>query len=142
MFVSIYSCFILLTRPPIESCFRSSCPIAEEKRPHSTRTGVAAGVDRPRILLVENDALERSLFATSLESAGFEVTVAGTERESLEFAAARSFDLAVLDHGLPDSSGTMIAKSLWRTWQIPFAFHGVETDDAAVIEAADIGALG
>ncbi|MGO9995007.1 MAG: response regulator [Steroidobacteraceae bacterium] len=96
---------------------------------------------RLRILLVENDALVRSLLAESLENAGFEATVAGTGREALEFAGSQSFDLAVLDHGLPDCSGTKLAETLRRTWQIPFVFLTAKTDDATVAQAAEIGAL-
>lgn len=114
----------------------------EDQRPDSPLDGTATAVRRLRILLVDNDAVMRSRTAESLENAGFDTTSAGTGREALAIADTQSFDLAVLDHGLPDCSGATVAETLQRTRQLPFMFLTSRSDHATITKAAEIGALG
>jgi two-component system, response regulator PdtaR len=65
-----------------------------------------------QILFVEDDVVVRHGIARMLEAAGHSVTVAGSGSGALGQAAAREFELAVLDVGLPDFDGIQCAKRL------------------------------
>jgi len=67
------------------------------------------------VLLVEDDFMLRTLAVESLMSEGFEVQEAGSVRETTDMVQARgidSFDLAVIDIGLPDGRGDTLARTL------------------------------
>jgi hypothetical protein len=79
-----------------------------------TYAGLAAKVqeildgDRPpRILVVEDEALVRMVAVELLEELGFKVEEAGSAREAVDKlrAARGQVDAAIIDLGLPDSSG-------------------------------------
>jgi DNA-binding response OmpR family regulator len=55
-----------------------------------------------------------ALVSLLLRGAGFLVTEADTAAEALALAESDSFDLYVLDHGLPDSSGVELCRELRR----------------------------
>lgn len=57
------------------------------------------------ILMVEDDHASRYIFGTVLRHHGFEVVEAITARSAFEQLEQRSFDLIVLDIGLPQVSG-------------------------------------
>jgi two-component system, OmpR family, response regulator len=57
------------------------------------------------ILLLEDDFETASALEKGLALEGHETRVAATAREGLELVAEHSFDVAVLDVGLPDGSG-------------------------------------
>ena len=57
------------------------------------------------LLVVEDDAQLVKALALTLRSRGYDVTTAGTAADALRFAAARRFDVVVLDLGLPDRDG-------------------------------------
>jgi len=114
----------------------------EDRQSYFVGGDPAAAERHLRILLVDDDPLICVTLADAAERAGFETATAGTGREALERAGAESFDLAVLDHGLPDCSGTALARSLRRTRHLPFLFLTARSDDATVAEAAELGALG
>jgi CheY-like chemotaxis protein len=65
-----------------------------------------------RILLVDDEPLLRRAFRTLLETAGHEVSEAGTAAEALEAARTGKPELVFLDLGLPDGSGLDVARTL------------------------------
>lgn len=68
---------------------------------------------KEQILLVEDDKDNASLMQLELEYLGYEVTVAGNGAEAVEVAAARPFDLIVMDIYMPKMDG-LEAASLIR----------------------------
>lgn len=64
------------------------------------------------IVLVEDNPLVRSAFATGLEHRGHEVTTAANEADLHEALAARLPDLLLLDIGLPGIDGIEILREL------------------------------
>ena len=68
----------------------------------------------PRVLYAEDHADTRSLVSLLLRRAGFEVAEAVTAAEALALAESDSFDLYVLDHSFPDSSGVELCRALRR----------------------------
>lgn len=72
---------------------------------------------RRRLLLVEDSETARKLYALTFERAGADVLPAANAEDARrvfleERADGRSFDLAVLDFGLPDSDGATLAGEL------------------------------
>jgi two-component system, OmpR family, alkaline phosphatase synthesis response regulator PhoP len=65
-----------------------------------------------RLLLVEDDANVAGTLASRLRSESMTVTHAGSVREALAALAAGSFQVAVLDVGLPDGDGFEVARKL------------------------------
>ncbi len=64
--------------------------------------------DRPPtggILVVDDDTTLRELFATLLQSDGFDVVRCNSGADAIQHLARRAFDLVVLDLWLPDISG-------------------------------------
>lgn len=69
-------------------------------------------VDRPRILVVDDDGRIRELLESTLRFAGFEVAVAATGRACLDTVVAWAPDLILLDVMLPDLDGFELVRLL------------------------------
>jgi CheY-like chemotaxis protein len=71
-------------------------------------------VDKPKVLLVEDEALVAMIAADTLEELGFDVVQVGTTRAALEQAGTdcARFVLAVVDMGLPDRPGQQLVAEL------------------------------
>ena len=67
---------------------------------------------RGRILLVEDDADNRTLLAEFLEAQGYALDTASTGREALEVAAWSRHDLVILDIQLPGMDGLEVLREL------------------------------
>lgn len=64
------------------------------------------------VLSIEDHPKGAKEIQNSLQSMGATVTSVGTAAEGLELASKRPFDVAVVDHGLPDGLGTDLLKKL------------------------------
>jgi two-component system cell cycle sensor histidine kinase/response regulator CckA len=82
-------------------------PAAQPSRAKST-TGPAAG----RILLVEDDANVAEGIAALLQTLDYSVTTACDDSTAIATAAAKPFDVVVLDVNLPDMSGLEVFETL------------------------------
>jgi two-component system, cell cycle response regulator DivK len=65
-----------------------------------------------RILLVEDNEMNRDMLSRRLERKGFEVTMAVDGREGVERARAGGYDLILMDMSLPEISGWEAARQL------------------------------
>ena len=67
-----------------------------------------------KALLVEDEALVAALAADALEELGFQIVEAATTRSALALAGAGidTFALAIIDVGLPDGRGDVLAIEL------------------------------
>jgi signal transduction histidine kinase/ActR/RegA family two-component response regulator len=75
-------------------------------------------VDRPlRILLAEDNPVNRLLAIRVLEKRGHSVTVAGTGREALDATEERMFDVVLMDVEMPEMSGLEAATAIRRREQ-------------------------
>lgn len=66
------------------------------------------------VLLIDDDADCRWLYATALEHAGFRVMLAETGAEGIRLAAERHPDVILLDLRLPDMHGADVARAIRR----------------------------
>jgi DNA-binding response OmpR family regulator len=93
------------------------------------------------ILLVEDDPVIARTLGMSLRYQGFELTVAGSVREALQQVTARSFNLIMLDVGLPDGSGIDLCRTLrQRDANVPILMLTARTDEESAIAGIEGGA--
>jgi len=67
---------------------------------------------RVRILVVEDNALNRELFVAMLEPEGYELLLAADAREGLDKASSEEPDLVLMDIGLPIIDGLEATRRL------------------------------
>ena len=104
--------------------------------------GVIAG-DRPRILIVEDEAPLLTLLRYNLEKAGFVVREAVDGQEALSALAAEMPDLVLLDWMLPVMSGIEICRQIRRrqeTRRLPVIMLTARSDSQDAVRALDLGA--
>src|SRR5215471_16540364 len=86
--------------------------------------------DARRVLLVEDDPTHARLISECVRSSGAQVELADTCRAAKRALAAETFDLVLLDAGLPDGNGLEIQEWLiGRRDPSPVVF--VTSDDLA-----------
>jgi DNA-binding response OmpR family regulator len=77
-------------------------------------------MDRPKVLLVEDDPATAEALRRYLQLDRFAVTVAGTGEQALVTVATNPPDALVLDVGLPGVDGVTVARTLrGRGYQVP-----------------------
>ena len=97
-------------------------------------------MNKPRVLIVEDEADIRRFVKLSLEQEGMAVFEASTAKEALVGAATRKPDLVIVDLGLPDSDGKAFIKEL-RGWSAaPVVVLSAREDEAEKVAALDAGA--
>lgn len=89
----------------------------------------------PRILLVEDNDLNRDMLSRRLQRQGFEVILAGDGRQGVELARSSAPDIILMDMSLPLLSGwdaTRELKADAATRSIPviaLTAHAMSTDE-------------
>lgn len=66
----------------------------------------------PRILLVEDNEMNRDMLSRRLQRKGFEVAVAVDGRQGVEMAKSDSYDLILMDMSLPEIDGWEATRQL------------------------------
>ncbi len=97
-------------------------------------------MNKPGILVIDDEAQMRKLLDITLQTNGYQVTLAATAKEGLILAANHPPDLILLDLGLPDKSGQEVLKSLRQWYTNPVIILSVQHDEEAIITALDNGA--
>ncbi len=88
-----------------------------------------------RVLIVEDDAVQREAVAELLAAGDVETVTVGTAAECLERLRADTFDCMVLDLSLPDASGFALLEQLHQDQShsfppvIVYTGHDLSTDD-------------
>ncbi|NBG87662.1 diguanylate cyclase domain-containing protein [Isachenkonia alkalipeptolytica] len=98
---------------------------------------------KERLLVVEDDAINRDLLKHILQSWGYEILIAVCGREALEIAGKSRPNLILLDIRLPDISGFDVfrqLKSQRETRHIPVIFTTAVTERKSRIEGLSLGA--
>lgn len=97
-------------------------------------------MDKPLILVVEDDKAVKNLITTTLDIQGYHYHTAVRGQEALVEAVSQKPDLMLLDLGLPDMDGMEIIKKI-RGWsKMPIIVVSARSDDNDKIEALNAGA--
>ena len=97
-------------------------------------------MNKPLILVVEDDAAIRNLITTTLRANEYRHLVAPTGETALLEAASHNPDIVLLDLGLPDVDGVQVIEKI-RTWSnMPIIVISARSEDTDKIEALDAGA--
>lgn len=96
---------------------------------------------RRRILLVEDNELNRDMLSRRLEKNGFEVVMASSGTDGIKTARTQSPDLILMDMRLPDIDGWAATRQLKAdesTRHIPviaLTAHAMDRDRVSALEA-------
>ena len=97
-------------------------------------------MNKPLILVVEDDKPVRTLITTTLKANGYRFIEALTGEEAILQATSHNPDIILLDLGLPDMDGVEIIRKV-RTWSnVPIIVISARSEDRDKIEALDAGA--
>ena len=97
-------------------------------------------MNKPLILVVEDDSAVRNLIMTTLETHDYKYRTAPTGESAILEAVSHNPDVVLLDLGLPDIDGIDIIRKI-RTWsQMPIIVISARSEDTDKIDALDAGA--
>ncbi len=94
------------------------------------------------VLVVEDNAAELRQLCDILQGEGFHVIGCGSAGEALEHVAQRDFGVAVVDHRLPDLSGTQLLEEIRRfDDQVRVILYTGPASYDSIKQALDLGAF-
>ena len=97
-------------------------------------------MNKPLVLVVEDDAAIRNLISTTLETHNYKHRTAGNGEMALMEAVSHNPEVVLLDLGLPDMDGVEIIKKI-RSWSsMPIIVISARSEETDKIEALDAGA--
>ena len=97
-------------------------------------------MNKPRILVVEDDNSVKNLITTTLKPHDYHFLTAENGEVAILEAASHNPEIMLLDLGLPDIDGIEVIKRV-RTWsQMPIIVISARSEDVDKIEALDAGA--
>lgn len=97
-------------------------------------------MNKPLILVVEDDATVRNLITTTLKSNDYRYITASTGEAAIAAATTQQPDIVLLDLGLPDLDGIEIIQRV-RSWSgMPIIVISARSEDADKVSALDAGA--
>lgn len=97
-------------------------------------------MNKPLILVVEDDKPIRKLITTTLETQGYLYHTADTGERSIIEAVSSQPDIMILDLGLPDMDGVEIIKRVREWSNMPIIVVSARSEDRDKIDALDAGA--
>lgn len=97
-------------------------------------------MNKPLILVVEDDATVRNLITTTLRSNDYRNITAANAEAAIAAAANQQPDIVFLDLGLPDMDGVEVIRRI-RAWSaMPIIVISARSEDADKVAALDAGA--
>ncbi|MCR4655355.1 MAG: response regulator transcription factor [Lachnospiraceae bacterium] len=97
-------------------------------------------MNKPVILVVEDDAAVRNLMSTTLKTHEYKYMTAPTGRDAIMLASSHNPDVMFLDLGLPDMDGVEVINQI-RSWSnMPIIVISARSEDEDKISALDAGA--
>ncbi|MFV3091214.1 two-component system response regulator CreB [Ectopseudomonas chengduensis] len=94
----------------------------------------------PQILIVEDEAAIADTLVYALQAEGFVTHWSSLGGEALTLLENGTFDLAILDVGLPDISGFEVCKRLRRFSELPVIFLTARSEEIDRVVGLEIGA--
>lgn len=97
-------------------------------------------MNKPLILVVEDDTSIRNLITTTLKAHDYRFLVAQNGQAAILEASSHNPDIVLLDLGLPDIDGVEVIEKI-RTWSnMPIIVISARSEDTDKITALDAGA--
>lgn len=97
-------------------------------------------MNKPTILVVEDDNSVKKLMTTTLTANGYGFLTAANGNMAIMEASSHNPDIVLLDLGLPDMDGVDVIRKI-RTWSnMPIIVLSARSEDSDKIEALDAGA--
>lgn len=97
-------------------------------------------MNKPLILVVEDDLSIRNLITVTLKAHDYRHLVACTGNSAILEASSHNPDIVLLDLGLPDIDGVEVIRTI-RSWSnMPIIVISARSEDSDKIEALDTGA--
>ena len=97
-------------------------------------------MNKPLILIVEDDPPIRNLISVALKAHDYRYISAATAANAIMEASSHNPDIVLLDLGLPDQDGVEVIRKI-RSWSnMPVIVISARSDDRDKIEALDAGA--
>jgi diguanylate cyclase (GGDEF)-like protein/PAS domain S-box-containing protein len=96
-----------------------------------------------RLLIVDDNEMNRDMLARRLERKGFEVVLADGAKELLQRVKSEKIDLVLLDIEMPEISGLDALKTLRATYspiELPVIMVTAKNQSEDVVKALDLGA--
>ena len=97
-------------------------------------------MNKPLILVVEDDAPIRNLITTTLKTQDYKYIAAATASEALQQATIHAPDVMLLDLGLPDMDGMTFLKEVRKNSLTPIIVLSARTNERDKVLALDSGA--
>ncbi len=93
-----------------------------------------------RILIVDDERQITRVLRTSLQSSGYEVSVAHHGMEALELFEAAQPDIVITDLSMPQMDGLELTRALRRISDVPILVLSVREQEQMKVAALDEGA--
>ncbi len=93
-----------------------------------------------RVLVVDDEPQIRRLLQVSLTRHNFQVSLAESGQEGLDYLQTFPVDILLLDLGLPDMDGLAVCRQVREISQVPIIVVSVREDERDKIAALDLGA--
>ena len=97
-------------------------------------------MNKPVILIVEDDPPVRNLMTTTLRTHDYRYLTAPNGETAILEAASHNPDIVLLDLGLPDMDGVDIIKNVRQWSQVPIIVLSARNRERDKVEALDLGA--
>ena len=94
-----------------------------------------------RILIVDDERQITRVLRTSLQSSGYEVTVANNGLEAFELFTSTQPDLVITDLAMPEMTGIELTRAIRRTSETPIIILSVREQETMKVAALDEGAV-
>ncbi|MEE9316731.1 MAG: response regulator transcription factor [Rhodospirillales bacterium] len=95
---------------------------------------------KKHLLIVEDDELVQSLLAAYMQNEDFKVSLASTGKEMLACVDSEPIDLVLLDLGLPDEDGLVLARQVRARSSLPIIVLTARKEQKDRLAALEIGA--
>ena len=95
---------------------------------------------KKHILIVEDDELVQSLLAAYMQNEGFKISLAATGKEMLACIDSEPIDMVLLDLGLPDEDGLVLARQVRARSSLPIIVLTARKEQKDRLAALEIGA--